>query len=159
MLAFACLALLPPPAPLSAQEAASAQDTTPRSLEIQDQFRLKRVGSAQISPEGDWVAYTVSTTNLEKEESKTQIWMVSTSGGDPIPLSMSGESASNPRWSPDGKYLSFTASRGEGARSQVYVLDRRGGEARQLTEVKQGVGGYLWSPDGSKLVSVHNPIV
>ncbi len=123
-----------------------------RPMAIEDQFAIKRVGSPEVSPDGEWVAYTVSTTNLEKDESATQIWMVSTRGGNPIPLSMSGESASSPKWSPDGKFLSFTASRGEGARSQVWLLDRRGGEAQPLTEIKQGVGGYEWSPDGSKLL-------
>ncbi len=125
---------------------------TPRPLEIEDQYLIKRVGSPQVSPDGEWVAYTVSATKLEKDESNTQIWMVSTRGGDPFPLTMSGESASSPKWSPDGKYLSFTASRGEDAKSQVWVLERRGGEARPLTDVEQGVGGYEWSPDGSKLL-------
>ncbi len=125
---------------------------TPRPLEIEDQYAVKRVGSPEIRPDGQWVAYTVSTTNLEKDESKTQIWMVSTRGGDPIPLTMSGASASSPKWSPDGQFLSFTASRGEDAKSQVWVLERRGGEAQPLTDVEQGVGGYVWSPDGSKLL-------
>ncbi len=132
--------------------AASLTAQTTRTLTVDDLFALKRVGSPAISPEGAWVAYTVSTTDLEKERSSTGIWMVSTQGGDPIALTMTHESASNPEWSPDGKYLSFTASRGEDAQSQVWVLDRRGGEAQQLTEVKQGVGGYEWSPDGSKLL-------
>jgi dipeptidyl aminopeptidase/acylaminoacyl peptidase len=129
----------------------SAQETT-RPLEINDQFAIKRVGSPEISPDGEWVAYTVSTTNLEKEQTKTQIWMVSTAGGDPIPLTMSGESISGPKWSPDGKYLSFLTSRGEGAKTQVWILDRRGGEAQPLTELENGAGSYEWSPDASKLV-------
>lgn len=142
---LALLGLLPLASTLSAQ-------ATPRPLDIKDQFTIKRVGSAQISPEGEWVAYTVSTTNLEKERSRTQIWMVSTSGGDPFPVTMSGESISGPKWSPDGKYLSFLTSRGENAKSQVWVLDRRGGEARQLTELEHGAGSYEWSPDASRLV-------
>ncbi len=129
----------------------TAQDTT-RPLAVEDQFAIKRVGSATISPDGEWVAYTVSATNLEKEETKTQIWMVSASGGDPIPLTMSGESISGPKWSPDGKYLSFLTKRGEDAETQVWVLDRRGGEARQLTELEHGAGAYEWSPDASRLV-------
>jgi dipeptidyl aminopeptidase/acylaminoacyl peptidase len=123
-----------------------------RPMEIEDQYRIKRVGGPQVSPDGEWVAYTVNTTVLEKDQSKTQIWMVSTQGGDPFPISMSGESVSGPKWSPDGKYLSFTASRGEGARSQVWIMDRRGGEAQPLTDVEQGVGGYEWSPDASRLL-------
>jgi dipeptidyl aminopeptidase/acylaminoacyl peptidase len=126
--------------------------TTPRPLEIADQFTIKSVGSAEISPDGEWVAYTVTTTNLDKEESKTQIWMVSTEGGEAIPLTMSSESISGPQWSPDGKYLSFITTRGEDAKPQVWVLDRRGGEARQLTEIEDGAGSYEWSPDATKLV-------
>ncbi|MGW8265301.1 MAG: S9 family peptidase [Longimicrobiales bacterium] len=129
----------------------SAQSAS-RPLEIKDQFAIKSVGSAEISPDGAWVAFTVSTTNLDREEVKTQIWMVSTSGGDPFPVTMSSESISGPKWSPDGKYLSFLTTRGEGAKPQVWVLDRRGGEARQLTEIEEGAGSYEWSPDASRLV-------
>ena len=132
--------------------AASLTAQTTRTLTVDDQFALKRVGSPTISPDGAWVAYTVSSTDLEKERSSTSLWMVSIHGGEPIALSMTHESVSSPEWSPDGKYLSFTASRGEDSESQVWLLDRRGGEAQQLTEVKQGVGGYEWSPDGSKLL-------
>jgi len=127
-----------------------AQD--PRPMTIEDQYAIQRVGNPEISPDGEWIAYTVSTTDLEEDESNTQIWMVSTSGGAPLPLTMSGESASNPKWSPDGRHLSFTTSRGEGSGSQIWLLPRRGGEARQLTHIDQGVGGYEWSPDGSRLL-------
>ena len=129
-----------------------------RTLTVDDQFEIKRMGSPVFSPDGRWVAYVVTTTNLEKERSSTAIWMVSTQGGEPIPLTMTHESGSSPEWSPDGKYLSFTASRGEDAKTQVWALDRRGGEAQQLTEVEQGVNGYEWSPDGSRLVlTVRDP--
>ena len=122
-----------------------------RPLGIDDLFALRRVGSPQISPEGDWVAYTVTTTDLEDDRIETRVWMAPISGGDPIPMTVAGTSADNPRWSPDGKYLAFTAAR-NGDKSQVWVLDRRGGEGRQLTDLKQGVGGYEWSPGGDRLV-------
>jgi len=66
-------------------------------------------------------------------------------------MTSKGSSASRPRWSPDGKFLSFSASRNEG-KSQVWLLNRRGGEAEQLTEIKQGISSYDWSPDGSRLL-------
>jgi len=62
-------------------------------------------------------------------------------GGDPIPLTAKGSSASSPRWSPDARYLAFLAARNEGE-TQVWLLNRLGGEAEQLTEVKQGVGNF-----------------
>ncbi len=63
-----------------------------------------------------------------------------------------------PRWSPDGRYLAFLATRGDeedrkkGA--QVWLLDRNGGEAQKLTDLKGGVSDYSWSPDGRRLVLV-----
>ena len=67
-------------------------------------------------------------------------------------------SVSSPRWSPDGKYLSFLATRGDSAKTQVWVLDRRMGEGQQITETKWGVSDYRWSPDGSKiLLSLRDP--
>ena len=132
---------------------------SPRTLEIDDLFAVKRVGSPQISPDGSWVAYTVGRTILEDEKSETRIWMVPAQGGggDAIPMTAEGYSASRPRWSPDGKYLSFQASRDEGE-TQVWVLNRLGGEARQLTDVKQGISSYDWSPDGATLLlSIRDP--
>jgi dipeptidyl aminopeptidase/acylaminoacyl peptidase len=128
----------------------SAQDTR-TVLETDHFFELKNVRNPQISPEGTWVAYTVSESDLDANKSETRIWMVSAEGGEPIPMTAKGYSAGNPRWSPDGKYLSFTAAR-NGGQTQVWALNRLGGEAQQITDIKQGVNSYEWSPDGSRLL-------
>ncbi len=127
-----------------------AQDAK-RNLTVDDLFQIRDVGDPQVSPDGKWVAYTVTATLLKEEKTETQIWMVPFAGGEPVPMTAKGGSASRPRWSPDGRYLSFLAARGEG-KAQVWLLDRQGGEAQQLTEVPQGVGSYDWSPDGTRLV-------
>lgn len=123
-----------------------------RSVEIDDYFELKQVSSPIISPDNEWIAYTVEQTDFEEKDSETRIWMVSINGTHTLPMTAKGYSAGNPQWSPDGKYLSFTASRNEGDKTQVWVLDKRGGEAQQLTDIEQGVSGYEWSPDGSRLM-------
>lgn len=139
------------------QNPAVSGSDSKQNLTIDDYFKLKRVSDPRISPEGDWVAFAVSESDLEKDKSETRIWMIPGGGGEAIPMTAEGSSASSPRWSPDGKYLSFTAAR-NGGKTQVWVLDRRGGEARQLTEVVQGVSGYTWSPDGKKLLlSIKDP--
>ncbi len=143
--------LVPLTLALALGAAVSPASAQRRALEVDDLFAIKRVGNPQVSPDGKWGAYTVGTTSLEDEKSTTRVWMVSTDGDEPLPMTAESYSASNPRWSPDGKYLSFTATRND-TTSQVWALDRRGGEAQQLTEVEQGVGGYEWSPDGTRLV-------
>ena len=141
-----------------------------RALAIDDFFDLKTIRDPRVSPEGRWIAYTVTTTDLEKDESETRLWMVPSAGGEAIPMTARGYSASSPRWSPDGKYLSFLAQRSQSGsesgedkkesedRTQVWALNRLGGEAQQLTKVKQGVAGHEWSPDGKRLLlSIADP--
>ncbi len=116
-----------------------------RAVEVDDLFAMKRVANPRISPDGDWVAYTVSQTSLEDEKSETRIWMVPTAGGDAMAMTSEGYSASRPRWSADGKFLSFMASKGDG-KTQVWTLNRLGGEAQQLTSVKQGISSHDCRP-------------
>lgn len=129
-----------------------------RNLQVDDLFRIKTVDSPQVSADGKWVAYTVSTADLKEDKSETRVWMAPADGGDPLPMTAKGSAASRPRFSPDGKALAFLASRPESgqdkddAKTQVWLLDRRGGEAQQLTEVMQGVQSYEWSPDEKRLV-------
>jgi len=142
------------------QVALSAQQPAKRPVMIDDFARLKSVGDPQLSPDGKWVAYTVSTIDLEKDKRDTDIWMVGWDGGDEIRLTSSPEGESRPRWSPDNRFLAFLASRGDEDQkkkgSQVWLLDRRGGEALRLTDIKGGVSDYAWSPDGKRLALVVN---
>jgi dipeptidyl aminopeptidase/acylaminoacyl peptidase len=156
---FFCIALLISATAVFGQE-------SKRPIAIDDFFAMNNVRDSQISPDGKWIAYTVSTTDLKKDRSETRVWMVSAAGGDPIPMTAKGYSAGSPRWSPDGKYLSFIAKRSESGddkndsedKPQVWALNRLGGEAQQLTKVKQGVSGYEWSPDGKRLLlSIRDP--
>ncbi len=134
---------------------ALAQDADAlRPLQVEDYFALKTVNDPRISPDGAWVAFTVRSQNLEKDKRETRIWMVPTAGGEAIPMTATGSSAWRPRWSPDGKVLTFLSEREweEGSGTQVFTLDLRGGEGVPITSVEQGVEGYEWSPDGKRLV-------
>ena len=132
---------------VTAQFAVAQQST----LGVDDQFAIQAVANPKLSPDEQWVAYTVRTTSIELEKSETRLWMISTSGGVPIPMTSKGYSVSNVEWGPEGGHLSFIASKNSGE-SQVWQLDLRGGEAQQITSVEQGVQSYEWSPDGSKLL-------
>ena len=124
-----------------------------RSLNVDDIFALREVGDPRVSPDGRWVAFTVAQLDQKKDESDTDIYMVSTAGGDPIRVTTSEKSERSPRWSPDGRYLAFLSSRDD-KKSQVWLLDRRGGEASRLTEFKGGVESFSWSPDSTRLAIV-----
>ena len=134
-------------------EPLSGAPPTPRSLTVDDPFKILGIGDPQISPDGRWVAYTVSGSDLEKEESNSRIWMIPTAGGEAIPMTAEEKSVSRPRWSPDGKYLAFLGSSGED-KTQVWALFREGGDAVPITEITQGVKSFEWSPDGTRMVLV-----
>ena len=148
--------LLIQPETAYAQEASTPQA---RPLEINDMFQIKRVGGPVVSPEGEWVAYTVSTPSSPTKRGGTQIWMAPTSGeGEPMAMTAEGYPASGPKWSPDGRYLSFMAARGDSAKTQVWVLDRRMGEAQEFTKEKYGISGFEWSPDATRiLLTIRDP--
>ena len=135
-----------------------------RVLNTDDFHRFQSVSNPQCSPDGQWIAYQVSYSDLKADERRSAIWMVSLDGAQNVRLTYTAGSDSSPRWSPDGKYLAFLSARpsdaksqdskSEDTKSQIWVIDKRGGEARQLTAVKQEIEDYDWSPDSKKLVLV-----
>jgi dipeptidyl aminopeptidase/acylaminoacyl peptidase len=124
-----------------------------RSITMEDYFRVGEVTEPQISDDGQWIAYTVTTSSLKEDKSESRIWMVPAAGGEAIALTAEGVSSWHGRWSLDGKYLAFLSDRKDD-KTQVWVLDRRGGEAQRLTETAQGVESFAWSPDNKRLVLV-----
>ncbi len=134
------------------------QPAPPRPVTVDDLFAVKEAHEAQISPDGQVIAYTVNSTSLKEDKAESRIWMIPTAGGDPIPLTAEGVSSSHPRWSPDGKFLAFLSSRkdaeGNEDKAQVYLLNRLGGEAQRLTTTVQDVDDFEWAPDSKQLVLI-----
>ena len=130
-----------------------------RDINLDDLARLQRVSTPVVSPDGEWVAYTVSQIDTKDDKSQTHLWMVKWDGSVHLQLTYGKESASAPKFSPDGRYISFMSSRpGTVKGDQVWVMDRRGGEAEQLTNITdQNIQGYSWSPDSKKLLLTLHP--
>ena len=130
-----------------------------RAITLDDLARFQRVGAPVVSPEGDWVVYTVNQTDTKEDKAETHLWMVKWDGSARLQLTFGKEGASAPRFSPDGRSISFLSSRpGPAKGSQIWVLDRRGGEAEQLTAIAdQDIEGYSWSPDAKKLLLTLHP--
>ncbi len=144
-------------APCLALIALCAAAADKRPLEANDFDRLLAVDDPVCSRDGRWIAYTVEGSDLDADERKTSVWMVNFEGTEDVRLTGTLDSASNPKFSPDGRYVSYLATRGPNAKAQIYLLDRRGGEAQTLTSVSGDIGGYDWSPDGSRLVISMSP--
>ncbi|HET9390210.1 MAG TPA: S9 family peptidase [Steroidobacteraceae bacterium] len=124
----------------------------PHPLTPEELLRVQSVGNPQVSPDGSWVAYVVSSNNLEADQARSAIWMVSWDGTQRLALTSEAEGTSKPRWSPDGRYLAFIATPAGSEKAEIMLLDRRGGEPRQLTGVTADIANYAWSPDGKRIV-------
>src|SRR6185369_2313758 len=119
-----------------------------------DVYKMKTVSDPQPSPDGKWVAYVLSTPDSIKDKSDADVWMASWDGATSIKLTASPDGESRPRWSPDGKFLTFLSSRYDTKSSQIWKMDTRGGEAEKLTELKYSISDYIWSPDAKKILLV-----
>lgn len=122
---------------------------------VDDLMKLRSIVDVRISPEGDRVAYVVSTPSLERNAHEAAIYVVATRGGDARRLA-EGTRVFSPRvpapklrWSPDGARVSFLGFAGE--RSQVFAAPGSGGPAHPLTAAPEGVLGYEWAPDGKSV--------
>ena len=130
----------------------SAVQASGRPLTSDDFYRIQDVHDPQLSPDGLQIAYLVSHYDRDADKRRTALWMVGWDGGDPIQLTRDARGVSAPKFSPDGRYLSFLSTPEGSDEAQVMLMDRRGGEARQLTHVTGEIGSYAWAPDSQRLV-------
>ena len=131
--------------------AADAQ-TKKDSLTIEKALSRYTLGAPVLSPDGRKALVAVTQYGLGDKLPATHIWLADLSAKTIRQLTNSAKSESDPRWSPDGKYVSFLSARdGE---SQVYLLDMSGGEALPLTTAETGVNSYAWNPQGNSIAYV-----
>jgi len=145
--------------PVMAQEAKTDKSTNakPSQWTPEVMIKYKRLLGTSMSPDGKWVAYTVSEPLMdgEKSEYRTHIFLASADGKTDFQFTQGDKSCTNPKWSPDGKWLAFTSSRG-GDKNNIWLIRASGGEAEKLTDAKSGVNDFLWSPDGKRIAYTMN---
>ena len=114
-------------------------------------MKIKNITAVQVSPDGNKVLYTVREAVMTDDRSEyvNQVWLCNADGTNTIQLTKGDKNSSNPQWSPDGKWITFTSSRD--SKNNLYLLPVGGGEAEKLTDVKTSVGAYDWSRDGKMI--------
>ena len=132
--------------PILGQDPAKA--SAPKLLTPEDSLNLRSISDLQFSPDGNRLAFVV-TEPAKGERRARHIWLYEKQSGSLRQFTYSAKSDFLPRWSPDGKQLSFLSDRDD--QQQVYVMRSDGGEASALTKGKRGVQNFAWSPDGKQI--------
>jgi len=104
-----------------------------------DWYRLTNVSSPAVSPDGKWVAFTVTTVRESENKRHSEVWMAATAGGAPMRMTSPSMASSNPRWSPDSKLLLFNSTRPNSrARTWGLRIDGPSGEAFEVDSIPDG---------------------
>jgi dipeptidyl aminopeptidase/acylaminoacyl peptidase len=117
-------------------------------------YDMSVASDPQVSPDGTRVAYAVARADADKDKATSQIWLSGIDGSDARPVTSSGNRNSEPRWSPDGRWLAFVSDRGEDGNAVMLLPLDRPGEARELTRHRPRPGHLAWSPDATHIVYV-----
>lgn len=124
-------------------------------LSIEDLFKLKSVGSAAFSPDGDQVAYTVRSprdivSGADNAGADTHLWVYDAQTGA-RPFITGETSVGDVAWRPGTDAITFTARRGDDETTALYQISAAGGEATRLYAFEESIADYAWAPDGETL--------
>jgi dipeptidyl aminopeptidase/acylaminoacyl peptidase len=149
------LVILPPGRPVDDVTSVAGVASLRRPFTLDDEMRMRAIVDARISPDGERVAYVVSTPSLEKNEHQGALYMVPAAGGTAVRagerLRIFNTPAPAPRlkWTPDSREVGLLAFAGE--RPQVFAVPVAGGAPRAITDEGEGVVAFDWSPDGTRI--------
>jgi dipeptidyl aminopeptidase/acylaminoacyl peptidase len=126
-----------------------------KPITVEDLWQLERLGTPSLSPDGAQAVASLTRYSMEQNKGSTQLWLLSTLGGAPRPLTACGDKDGAPRFSPRGDLVAFTAQReqqGEKDKTtQLYLIAPDGGEARRAASVATGVEAFRWFADGRRI--------
>jgi dipeptidyl aminopeptidase/acylaminoacyl peptidase len=125
-----------------------------------DVARVRNVTSVVASPDGSKVAYLLAVPRDPLADADgpatLQLHVVDVASGADTTF-VASDTVAQPRWTPDGKGISFLAKRSGDVARSVYVIPLAGGEARRVVTHEADIRSYEWSADGTTLAFLATP--
>jgi Tol biopolymer transport system component len=126
-----------------------------RPMTFEDMMNMKRLGETAVSPDGKWLAYSVTTVDLDKNTRTPELWLQKIDGGEPMKIAATQPGDGGPEFSPDGKRILFTSSRDGSQQIWLADFDPATGaatNAKKLTSISTEADNAKWSPDGKSII-------
>ena len=126
-----------------------------RPMTFDDLMKMKRLGETAVSPDGKWLAYSVTTVNLDQNTKTAELWVQAISGGEPQKLAVAQAGDSGVQFAPDGKRILFLSDRTDSQQVWLADFDPATGAAsnpKKLTAISTEADNALWSPDGHAIL-------
>ena len=133
-------------------------------MTFEDMMQMKRLGDTAVSPDGKWLAYSVTTVDLAKNTKTAELWLQKIAGGDAMKLGVGLPGDSGVQFSADGKMILFLSSRSGSQQIWLASFDSATGATGnpynaapadgpfQLTHNSVEPDNAKWSPDGKFIV-------
>ncbi len=115
------------------------------ALTFEDFAAVRGVSDPQVSPDGRIVLYAARSTDVSANRRATKTYAISAAGGAPKVWPTDDVSATEARWSPDGKHVAYIAG------GQLWVADANGANRQQVTSLNGGATGPVWSPASDRI--------
>ena len=148
-------ALLAATLPAVAQDTAAAPSASGKQpFTVERSWQIQRIGNPTISPDGLTIIAPVTRFDMKEDRGYTDLWAWNADGSGQRAFTTHIGNESAPVFSPDGRFIAFTAQRDDDKAPQVYVMAVDGGEARRLTSIATGVQSPTWFPDGQRIAFV-----
>ena len=127
-----------------------------RPMTESDLATFDRLAAPAASPDGKWVAWQLTSTDLAANKRSTGLYLLDSSRKDAQPVALAdslGHNETSPAFSPDGKHLYFLSNQSGSDQVWRIALPRAGsgGAPEQVTSAGTGLSGFRLSPDGQQL--------
>jgi dipeptidyl aminopeptidase/acylaminoacyl peptidase len=125
-----------------------------RPLNVEDLWKIKRIGPPSVAPDGKWCVVEVTTFDIDRDESSSNLWLLATDGKTQRQLTNTTGKNGGPKWSPDGQSIAFVSQRAGDDSPQVYVISPTGGEARRVSRMPMAPSALKWSGDSKTIFCI-----